>query len=171
MEASILGLGPSLKDYKPNGRITFGVNDIFRFYPVDHLIVQNYPRQFDAERLEVINNSRPKVLHTSLKDWDNHPCYREMDMLGPRGGLDFDSTSIAYSFFSPFCAMDMAVKMGAKNITVYGVDLIGHHALGLPDKLRHCVEHIRKFIDLCPVPVFWADSSPLGIHIFDEAVF
>ena len=37
----VLGLGPSISEYVPSGNETIGVNDIFKHYPVDNLLLMH----------------------------------------------------------------------------------------------------------------------------------
>ena len=38
MKIDVLGLGESLKEYKPSKNKTIGVNDIFKHHKVDYLV-------------------------------------------------------------------------------------------------------------------------------------
>lgn len=170
MKAIILGLGSSIKDYKGNGDVLFGVNDIWRFHPVHHLFVQNFRNQFTAERLSWIDIAEPLHLYSSLDSkahngWNTHPCYKKIELLSPQGAVNFNSPKTSWSLFTPFSCMDMAVKLGATSMEIYGVDLVGHPVLGEEKRLNKCIKHIRGFLNKCPIPVKWAESSPLAALI------
>mgnify|MGYP003631721769 FL=1 len=166
MNIVILGMGPSMADYKGGGDLLLGVNDVWKFHQVDHLVVQNSPGQFQAGRAYWIRRSSPLILWSSVQGWEGHPAHRVLPLISPRGTTDFqDLDRFAYSVFSPFTCLDMAVKFGASRIWVFGVDLVGHPVLGEESKLKKCLVHLENFLDVCPVPVVWAPSSPLASRL------
>ena len=58
MLAKVLGLGPTIKYYKPERNcITIGVNDIFKYHYVKYLIIRDLPESFSNERLKIIEIS------------------------------------------------------------------------------------------------------------------
>ena len=71
MKVDILGLGESLKEYSPSDNITIGVNDIFKFHPVDYLVCVDNPQRFSAERFNTIINSNHKKFYTHYKKYKN----------------------------------------------------------------------------------------------------
>lgn len=147
MESVVLGSGPSIKLWKPDGRIVFGVNDVGRFASVDYLICIDKPNVFTAERLEVIRNTKCKEFLTDIPYWESlHKSYKHFERTTGRGRIDLlDSDKIIYSNNSTFTATVMAYKYGAKNITLYGVDFTGHHTLSIDYKLARA---LRDFAGL-----------------------
>lgn len=135
MEAVVLGTGPSINLWKPDGRTVFGVNDVGRFADVDYLICIDKPKAFTPERLEVIKKTECREFITHVPEWEGlHKSYKKIEIFG-RGKIDLlDSDKIIYSNNSTFVAAVMAYKYGAKNITLYGVDFTGHPTLSLTHK-------------------------------------
>lgn len=160
-----MGLGPSIVDYKGEAGLRFGVNDIFKRHEVDHLVVQNFPDQFEPGRQYWIRRARPQIFHSSVEAWKDVPNWKKMDLLSPRGKVDFKDPRISYSVFSPFSCLDLAVKMGASRILVFGVDIIGHPVLGEERKVIRVLRDLEGFLEVCPVPVHWAPSSPLALRL------
>jgi len=124
----VLGLGESLKEYKPSGNKTIGVNDIWKHYSVDYLICIDRPSGFSKERFKTILNSKPIKFFSHLEDWKIYnPNFELMILTSPRGSLDnIEGTGICYSNNSMFVAVVMAYKLGAKEINIFGADFNTH---------------------------------------------
>lgn len=126
MIAFILGLGPSISEYKNGGNYSIGVNDVFgKGVITDRLIVVNSFKK-QPDRLKTILNSRPKDgLYSQIGSFAHHPNYKH---IGPmqrwKGNL---KPEVLYSSVtSTFIAISMAHNMGFKEIVLYGVDFHLH---------------------------------------------
>lgn len=131
MTIDVLGLGESLSEYR-GGNISFGVNDIFRYVPVNFLVVLDVPSKFTPERLSVIENSTPEAFYAHKEEWSYHPNYVPIKLQHgqPDISIDMDSPLIPHSKFSPFVAVIMAYKyFHADRIELYGVDMTSHKVL------------------------------------------
>jgi len=129
MEAAVLGLGESLKEYSPNENITtFGVNDIFKYYPVDYLVCVDRIHKFTARRFEAISKSTHKKFYTHLDEWKGHVNNVQLiNLTGSRGCIKgIEGNNICYSNNSTFVAVVIAYKHGAKKISIYGADFNTH---------------------------------------------
>lgn len=137
MKFAILGTGNSIKDFIPSPEITtVGVNDIEKFIRTDYIVCVDPPRVFNKERLKIITESKPKTFFTLKgndgEDYDEWQKYfkniKQFKQAEPRGNPDMLSseTYLPVSICSPFSACCVAYKLGAKEITLYGVDLINH---------------------------------------------
>lgn len=125
----ILGLGPSIKHFKPDGNLTIGCNDIFRICPVDFLIVVSV---LPADRNDIVWRSRPKKLLSFLPAWASHPAYEYMGILHPwrqDRKNPMNKGMIYHSNNTPFIQASYAFNMGYKNIVLWGVDLMDHPLL------------------------------------------
>lgn len=124
--AYVLGVGESIHDCPllPDWE-RFGVNDIFRYAPVDHLVVVNIPFDFkrQPDRLRIIENSTPKLFHSHLPQWSYRKDYCKMKLGQP---ININADYVSLSTQSPFVAACLAAKMGFTNIVLYGVDMITH---------------------------------------------
>lgn len=140
MEAVVLGTGPSIKLWKPDGRIVFGVNDVGRFASVDYLVCIDRPGVFTPERLEVIKGTACKEFITPYPEWEGlNNSYKKIEISG-RGRIDLlDAEKIIYSNNSTFVAAVLAYRYGARNITLYGVDFTGHPVFSLDHKLARAL--------------------------------
>lgn len=141
MDAVVLGTGPSISLWKPDGRTVFGVNDVGRFAAVDYLVCIDKPGVFTKDRLEVIKNTECREFITHVPEWEGlHKSYKKIEIFG-RGKIDLlDSDKIIYSNNSTFVAAVIAYKYGAKNITLYGVDFTGHPTLSLTHKTARALK-------------------------------
>ena len=132
----VLALGESVHAYRDKGNVTIGVNDIFRFYPVDFLVIADPPSRFVQERKSVILNSTPKRFFSSFDDWRQLVNnFKILKLTKGRGRLDKFDSEICFSNNSPFIAVCLAYHMGAKRIVLHGVDLKSHPALSRPNML------------------------------------
>jgi len=129
MKAAVLGLGESLKEYsQKDNEVTFGVNDIFKHYPVDYLICVDRIHRFTPKRFEAISKSTHKKFYTHLEEWKGNTNNVQLIKLsGARGCLkNIESNNICYSNNSTFVATVLAYKHGAKEISIYGADFNTH---------------------------------------------
>lgn len=137
---SIIGLGESVKYFDGKGP-TIGVNDCFKFHPVDTLLLIDPPRRFTPERRRIIETSKPKLAVFYDLGWaqtfTNHkfkPDYnikqlffsdgRTMRFSKYMGKLYNDR--VLHSLTSPFVAISLAYVLGYKEIVLWGVDLNTH---------------------------------------------
>jgi len=122
---SVIGCGDSSKNWVPRG-ITIGVNDSLRFgRDTDVLILVNAPAKF-KERLNVIKKSKAKVLTNSVHTWKPYfPECQKIERL-----ISFNSrilkNFVYMSQTSPIIAISYAIKQGAKEIILWGVDFLNH---------------------------------------------
>lgn len=129
---TVLGLGPSLALYKPDGSITVGVNDIWAKVKTDYIVCVDKPERFTPERLNVIQQSRPIKFITHLDDYKDRPDYETIELLPyfPSHVCQLDLIQYPKSLCSPFIACAVAFKyLHATEINVYGVDLTNHNHL------------------------------------------
>lgn len=137
---SIIGLGESVKYFDGKGE-TIGVNDCFKFHPVDTLLVVDPPRRFTPERRRIIETSTPKLFVTAELGWmpffssikfnprfDSKNLYfssgRVMRFSKYMGKLHNDR--VLHSLTSPFIAISLAYVLGHTDIVLWGVDLNTH---------------------------------------------
>jgi hypothetical protein len=155
MIIDVLGLGESIKNYNPSGNITIGVNDIFKYHKVDHLLVMDKPERFERERLKTIMLSTPKKFYSNCREengtytWQN--LVNNFIPITPEKGrgnvktLDSDRYSISSN--STFTAVVLAYKLGAKQINCYGLDFNTHPHLSSDRSLETIIEHFTKLRD------------------------
>jgi hypothetical protein len=147
MKAHILGLGESLIYYEPDGAVTIGVNDIYRYHKADYIVCVDLPRVFTEERLNIITGSRPKEFITLFPEWcayypktttrliSKAPAFRKFSFI--------DSHLYPCSNNSPFVATIHAYRLGAKEIILHGVDLKNHHALSREKTLAKAMKEYK----------------------------
>jgi len=123
----VLGLGPTLRFYKPNKNETIGVNDIFAFHRVDYLLVFDLPGSFSPDRFNIIVNSTPKKFYSNYLDWKFMPNFYYAPRAPRSADLSYlDTDFLPFHVDSTFTAVCLAYKLGAKRIIMHGVDLKDH---------------------------------------------
>jgi hypothetical protein len=141
----VLGLGPTLANYTPNGTPTIGVNDINqklknlnKQHIVNYVVVQDDPGSFDFDRYTNIINQPPKY-----RFFSQNSIYREIIncpfqqlRLIPYGLSIFDTPidkfnrwEIPSSIDSTYLACIIASRLGYKNIVLHGADFTNHPEL------------------------------------------
>lgn len=173
MQVAVLGLGPSFQDFKGAESLTIGVNDIWKKHPADIVICLDLPDRFtEGSRLDPILKCKPDRFISHLEEWSGVNNFEKMDLISPRGSLDFSNVSeLSYAIFTPFTAMDLAVKLGATSIKAYGLDFVSHWNFQQPEKLQQCIDLLVHFKNECPVPFTLSESSeilPLLPSVFFE---
>ena len=143
----VLGLGPSLSHYKPDGNTTIGVNDIWKHHKTDYVVCVDVPKRFDKDRLKTIIDCKPHEFYTCYpKDWNglrNNTGLKLAPIRGSVGTLT-DRNQICFSNNSAFVATVMAYHLRAKRIILHGVDFTGHKNLSDPIIQRSAIDHFVK---------------------------
>ena len=137
MKILVIGLGSSAA--KLDGYDYYiGVNDCP--FEVNALICVDPPRVFrDYRKWAIINHKA--ILYTDCLEWH---AYRNNVIGIERCRYRSDVSGLGnkekypFSICSPFVAVAHAYFIGATEIHLNGVDLIGHHSLGHPDKIERC---------------------------------
>lgn len=129
MIISVVACGQSAQDwFKTPCDLSIGCNDMLKFgaHP-DQLVVINFQRKFTPERLKTILSTRPKKVWTHTSTWQKHFSNAVVIKLSPFNGFVRDGL-IYSSKTSPMVAMSLAVKQGATEIIIWGVDFLTHPA-------------------------------------------
>lgn len=126
MISGIIGCGQTSEGWQNTRHdFTIGVNDCFKFgYTPDHLLVIDSPKRFTKERIEVMKQTKAKLI-TRDDQWKS--------ILGPsekvrlqQFGKHLKKGHVYSSKTSTFVAMSIAFNMGAKDIILHGVDFKDH---------------------------------------------
>lgn len=139
MTYTIVGCGDSAKDWIPRGH-SIGVNDCWKWgKPTDSLLVCNRPSQFGQHRYKIINQSKPKYFYTQSDAWPMHlPNKRNRKAILASNNPDLPEVkyhqwsgslyrgTVFYANTSPFTAISLAFHLGAKEIILWGVDMVNH---------------------------------------------
>ncbi len=131
MTIDIIGLGPSVAEYRPTGELSIGVNDAWKYVKTDILIVLDRPDRFNDERLHVIRNSRPKAFVTDLDLWEDMPNFTPIKLDERGANLEhLDNPDIYQRHVdTTYTAACCAFKMGASRIVMWGCDFEAHPEL------------------------------------------
>jgi hypothetical protein len=123
---NIIGLGPSLKSYRPDGNFSIGCNDCFRSVETDYLVCVS---RLPTERSVFVQNARPKKLLSMMPIYKSHPCYEYIGNLHPWKEYRPNNITKGMVFFSnntPFIACSIAYNLGYREIVLWGVDFTDH---------------------------------------------
>src|SRR5688572_21738135 len=173
MTVSIVASGDSAREwFKVPCDLSIGVNDCLKHgHDVDQLVIVNFPRKFTSDRMKNILKSKAKVwTHTSA--WRAHFPKAEVIRLSPFAGY-FHKNQIYCSKTSPMVAISLAVKAGAKDIILWGVDFKNHHVYSDGNKQgKHEISKYQKLFEgLKKIGVnVWlgAPGSALNLPLYEK---
>lgn len=164
----MLALGESLNEFIPSNNIRIGVNDIAPQYNVDYKVVVDAPHRFTKERLHTIIQFPAKKFFTHLPVWQTLVNNVELfKCCNGRGNLKRFDTHVSYSNNSPYVAVIIAYKLGAKRINIYGADFNNHHSLKGSNR-ETALKHFKALVQLLnekEVNVFTASQSSLAYFV------
>jgi hypothetical protein len=141
---SIIACGDSAKDWIPRG-VCLGVNDAAKWgKPLDALLVCNRPEQFETERLDTIINTRARFFSNKANWVRWFPGWEKVSMVTWYG--NYNPKQVYSSGTSPFIAITLAAKLGAKDIILWGVDMLVHHIYNT--KNPQTDREIRNYLQL-----------------------
>ena len=159
MRIAVIGLGCSVSLYAEGFDLTIGVNDTWRKVKTDVLVCLDKRSAFTADRLRVIDQSKPQAFYSQMIQWDTRPDFRKIEFYPtyPDKICKLDGPKYEKSFFSPFVAMQIAYRVyGATEIHVFGVDMTNHpHLKGkLLDKIKLHFKNLCKAMTDCKIIVY-----------------
>ncbi len=126
MTIHVIGKGESKKFFKHDGNVTIGVNDVNKWIKTDHIVVVD-PMDNLKEMHKTFRNSNAMFWSQNEDNRNYVKNFTLIELARGRGVLDdFDSDRFVYSITSPFVAVHLAYKLGAKNIVMWGVDFNTH---------------------------------------------
>lgn len=145
MLCSIVACGSSAQEWhKTPCDLSIGVNDMFKFgHQPDQLVVVNFPSKFDKTRMDTILRTRPKKMFSHTSRWGAHFSNCEVIKLCPFNGYVRDN--LIYSCrTSPMVAISLALKQGAREIVLFGVDFKNHKAYS--DSNKNGIHEITTYL-------------------------
>lgn len=127
MICSIVACGSSAQDWhKVPCDLSIGVNDMMKFgAQPNQLVLINFQRKFDKQRLDTILKTRPDKVWTHTSTWQKHFSNAVVIRLSTFNGYVRDGL-IYSSKTSPMVAVSLAVRQGAKEIILWGIDMLTH---------------------------------------------
>lgn len=144
MTYTIIATGSSAQNFIPRGHV-IGCNDAARLGKLDSLVVCNRPQQFSKERYEIIKNTKVENFYSHKSAWAKEfPSWQKIN-LTPWYGT-YHKGQIYSSNSSPIIAITLVVKLGAKDIIMWGADFKNHAIFheGNPQTKRE----VEVYIDL-----------------------
>lgn len=156
----ICGLGKSILELDIEWlktQTTIGVNDINRLFTPNYLVLLDNANRFAPERWKYIKSNQTSIIFSQLHN-EYLKCFKPNNIvkinLSNTQGASLDENSLGISYTSPFVACEIAYLLGAKHISLIGVDFTedhffaqtGKHALN--NKLPKILEHFRELRDL-----------------------
>lgn len=145
MTTAIIACGSSAQHWgKQQFDLSIGVNDCYKHgYQPDQLVIVNFPSKFDKQRMDTILKTRPKKVFTHTVQWKKHFSNVELLHLSPFTGYVRDNM-IYSSKTSPMVAISLALKQGAREIVLFGVDFKNHKAYS--DSNKNGVHEIATYL-------------------------
>lgn len=124
---NVLGLGPSIKEFRNDGNITIGCNDIWKHYPSHIIVCVDKKKAFIPERLATIENSKPVFFYSHLDEWKTHSAFEKIHLHPARGVFEWKNNWLPYSNNSASVACSIAFRYcNATEIRLFGVDFTNH---------------------------------------------
>jgi hypothetical protein len=124
----VCGCGMSLLEFKEHHQdfITIGVNDVPALFDPTYLVITDHPVRFSKTRQDLVNGSNVKAMLTCVKGWRHERM--AMFQLGKKGVGNLNDPNLVDHFLnSPYAAINIAYKMGAREIGIVGVDFSEGH--------------------------------------------
>jgi len=132
MKVHVIGLGDTAKQFKPDGNITIGVNDV---KGCDYQVCVDRPAVFSLRRYTDICNLDVKQFFTHLDEWKDIKGYTKINLKNINAHNGRWSEFIPSSNNSPFVACGVAFHiLGATEIHLWGVDFKDHP--NIKDEMR-----------------------------------
>lgn len=128
MTISVVACGPTAEGWHNTPcDLSIGCNDAAKWgQKLDSLVVCNRPQQFSKERYEIIKNTKCENFYSHKSAWvKEFPAWKKIN-LTPWYGT-YHKGQIYSSNSSPIIAITLAAKLGAKEIIMWGVDMVSHH--------------------------------------------
>jgi len=156
----VCGLGKSILELDVEwlkSQITIGVNDVNRLFTPNYLVLLDNANRFASERWQYIKSNQTSIIFSQLHN-EYLKCFKESNVvkinLSNTQGACLDENNLGISYTSPFVAVEIAYLLGAKHISLIGVDFTedhffaqtGKHALN--SKLPKILEHFRELKEL-----------------------
>lgn len=129
MIVNIIGLGATAKDFKPDGSITIGVNDV---QGCDYQVCVDRPERFSDARRNAITGQKSHSFYSQITDWelyfrDTKVEFKKLQLKAVHAHNNRWNEFIPSSNNSPFVACGVAYKFfAASEIYLYGVDFHDH---------------------------------------------
>lgn len=159
MKVSVIGLGETAKDFKPDGSITIGVNDVLN---CDYQVCIDRMNAFSEERLQRIFSLHPLKFFSSINDWSAHPTFKKIELKNIGAFNNRWGEFIPSSNNSPFVACGIAHKFfSAREVYLYGVDFYTHPVLAGDSFFKTAVNDFRQLQHITGMKIIPAAGSRL----------
>jgi len=126
MIVNIIGLGATGADFKPDGNITIGVNDVPN---CDYYVCVDKPKAFLENRMWriIYHGCNSKIFFTQVAEWADYLPIKKIELKAVHAHNNRWNEFIPSSNNSPFVACGVAYKyFNATEIYLYGVDFNDH---------------------------------------------
>lgn len=149
MIIDVLATGPSLNRFnKENRNKRVGVNKIVRQHRVNYLVCVDVASSFNKDVIEYFKRGYMYDLFFSnhKNEWSNiipSGKFRHIELERARGVINLHSNKLPQSVSSPYVAVALAYKIGAKIIDLYGADYNNHPSFG-EDRVQTILTHFDQ---------------------------
>lgn len=141
----VLGCGPGIANYHNNGKnYKVGVNDVWKHFTTDVLVLVDHPESFSPERRATIEQSRPQYFMSTLDSWRNMHNFRKLYLASEPGEVATleDITALPFHVDSTFTAVSLAYHFSMKSVVLWGVDFYGSPLMEHEDKILTCYSNL-----------------------------
>lgn len=161
MKISVIGLGETAKDFKPDGSITIGVNDVTG---TDYMVCIDTPLSFSAERFSTIcvEGMNTKGFFSQKTEWRRFEKFIKIELKNIGAFNNRWGEFIPSSNNSPFVACGIAHKFfSAREVYLYGVDFYTHPVLAGDSFFKTAVNDFRQLQHITGMKIIPAAGSRL----------
>lgn len=128
MIVHVIGLGETAKEFKTDGNIRIGVNDVDW---CDYQVCVDKPKAFNGYRLNtivgIIVSDKCKGFYSHLEEWNICEAFKKIELKAIHAHNNRWNEFIPSSNNSPFVACGVAYKyFNATEIRLWGVDFNDH---------------------------------------------
>ena len=123
------------------------------------MVCVDFRSRFTPDRLRTIDSTLCKGFYSQLEDWRSIPNYNRINLNMPGATLK----GYGYSNNSPFVAAQVARKLGAKEIVLYGCDFHQDHKFFKHKNAKfsalQAFKELRKLYDSIGVKIYVGHAS------------
>lgn len=170
-KAVILGNGRTVKEFRETDAVTFGVNDINKFYSPDYHVIVDRAGKFNDKRIAEIKKTKAKFILTQANVGWVFPKNQYTYLLGKfRSFENFKSLEkVDYGLDSPYMCAHIAYKLGVRKMAMIGVDFYAGHFYSENDG-DHQLVRIKRIDDVINIYAnLYKKFKDEGVEIYNLA--
>lgn len=169
----VIGLGPTSEDtiqHISNNSETWGVNDVWKLFPANNVVVVDPPNRFNQARRTTIARCKPISFYALDDQWS--PYRNQIHRIKYSRRYDYkclvkQSEIVPLGLDSTFVAACLAHRSGANTIIMHGVDLsIGHSLYQNRSRIIETYRQLHYWLRLSGTELYCADQrNAISVHV------